>query len=141
MPLCFFGGSMKRTEQREQAFILLFEKQFFTEKTCNELIDAFNETSEQKASKYAQEVFCKTCENTEVIDGYISEFAKGWKINRLPKVNLAILRLAICEMLYVDEVPDNIAINEAVELAKKYSGKEDSSFINGILGSVSRKEK
>lgn len=132
---------MKRTEQREQAFILLFEKQFFPDRTCGELIDAYNETSEQPVSRYAQNVFCRTCENSEKIDSYISEFAKGWKINRLPKVNLAILRLAICEMLFVEEVPDNIAINEAVELAKKYSGKEDSSFINGILGSVSRKEK
>ena len=65
-------------------------------------------------------------------------YSKGWKTNRLPKVNLAILRLAIYEIKYVDDVPASVAINEAVELAKKYSGEGDYSFINGILGSVAK---
>ena len=131
---------MRRSEQREQAFILLFEKQFFPESSCDDLIELFNETSEQIASKYAKLLFEGVCKNCDKLDLLISEFARGWKINRIPKVNIAILRLAIYEMLYIDAVPEKIAINEAVELAKKYSSKEDASFINGILGSVSRKD-
>ena len=74
-------------------------------------------------------------------DRKINTYSKGWKTNRLPKVNLAILRLAIYEIKYVDDVPASVAINEAVELAKKYSGEGDYSFINGILGSVAKGEK
>ena len=64
----------------------------------------------------------------------------GWTIERVSKVDLALLKLAIYEMKYADSVPDNVAINEAVELAKKYSSKDDASFINGILGAISRGE-
>ncbi len=70
----------------------------------------------------------------------ISKYLKSWKLSRLPKVSLAILYVAIYEMKYADSVPDNVAINEAVELAKKYSSKDDASFINGILGAISRGE-
>ena len=74
------------------------------------------------------------------LDDVINKYSKGWKANRLPKVNLAILRLAIYEIKYLDDVPNSVAINEAVELAKKYSGEGDYSFINGILGSVAKGE-
>lgn len=91
--------------------------------------------------EYANHLFSNVTEKTEELDEYISEFSNGWKIKRIPKVNVAILRLAIYEMKYENEVPVSVAINEAVELAKKYSGKEDASFINGILGSVSRSDR
>ena len=91
--------------------------------------------------EYANHLFSNVTEKTEELDEYISKFSNGWKIKRIPKVNVAILRLAIYEMKYENEVPVSVAINEAVELAKKYSGKEDASFINGILGSVSRSDR
>ncbi len=74
----------------------------------------------------------------KTFDEIIEKYANGWKLSRIPKVNLSVLRLALCEIIYIDGVPENVAINEAVELAKKYSGKEDFSFVNGILGSYSR---
>ena len=72
----------------------------------------------------------------EDIDGNITRTAKGWKIGRMSKVDLSILRLAVYELLFDENIPDGVAINEAVELAKSYGGEESSSFINGILGVI-----
>lgn len=129
---------MNRIQQREQAFFLLFQNQFhIDDNSSDESIELFNENIEQ-VSDYAKELYNGVIEKQDEIDQIIASFSNGWKINRIPKVNIAILRLAIYEMKYVENVPDSVAINEAVELCKKYSGKEDSSFINGILGSYSR---
>ncbi|MBR1444623.1 MAG: transcription antitermination factor NusB [Firmicutes bacterium] len=78
-------------------------------------------------------------ENIEDIDRIIGENTKGWKVERLAKVDLAILRIAVYEMKYDDDIPNQVAINEAVEMAKKYGEKKSSSFINGILGAINRK--
>ena len=78
-------------------------------------------------------------EHSEEIDEHISSnLKKGWKISRISRVSYAIMRLAIYEMLYVDDVPTSVSINEAVELAKKYSMPDDSAFVNGVLGSVAK---
>ena len=76
--------------------------------------------------------------NQEEIDKKIEANLKGWKLSRIPKVSLSILRVAIYEMLYEEGTDVGVAINEAVELAKTYGGEKDSSFINGLLGSVAR---
>ncbi len=128
---------MNRSEMREQAFYLLYEKEFFEEKSCAEIEEVFIENFAE-LSDYGRLCFETAFDNRDKLDEIISKYLKGWRINRIPKVNLAILRLALCEMLYFDEVPESVAINEAVELAKKFSGDGDYSFINGILGSYSR---
>lgn len=130
---------MNRIKQREQAFVLLFQSQFKANDDDDESLALYNENVEQ-IGDYAIELFKGVKDNTEEIDSIISQYIKGWKISRISKVNLSILRIAIYEMKYVDTVPDSVAINEAVELCKTYSGKEDSSFINGVLGSYSRRE-
>ena len=127
---------MSRTEQREQAFCLVFQNLFNNEETL-----AIYEENVAKVGKYAKALFEGVDSKIEELDEVINTYSKGWKTNRLPKVNLAILRLAIYEIKYVDDVPSSVAINEAVELAKKYSGEGDYSFINGILGSVAKGEK
>lgn len=129
---------MNRIQQREQAFFLLFQNLFKLgiEEEDNS-IELYNENVEQ-VGDYAISIYHGVQEHQEEIDEVIVKFSKNWKINRIPKVNLSILRVAIYEMTFVDDVPDSVAINEAVELCKKYSTKEDSAFVNGILGAYSR---
>ena len=123
---------MSRTEQREQAFCLVFQNLFNNEETL-----AIYEENVAKVGKYAKALFDGVDSKTEELDEVINTYSKGWKTNRLPKVNLAILRLAIYEMKYLDNVPQSVSINEAVELAKKYT-IDESKFVNGILGTYSR---
>lgn len=131
-------NTINRFKQREQAFFLLFQHQFkLTIEEEDDAIQLYSENIEE-VGDYAKELYNGVIANQDEIDEIITSFSNGWKINRIPKVNIAILRLAIYEMKYVDSVPNSVAINEAVELCKKYSSKEDSSFVNGILGSYSR---
>ncbi len=129
---------MTRREAREQAFILLFEKSFNHEASIDDLIELAKELRMLEDDDFAQKLVHTACENIEVIDEHISTNSRGWKINRIPKVSLAIIRLALAEILYFDDVPDGVTVNEAVILAKKYSTPEDASFINGLLGTVVR---
>lgn len=127
---------MTRKEQREQAFCLIFQDLFNNE----EALDTYEENV-AKIGDYSKELFSGVISNKDNLDELINKYSKGWKSRRLPKVNLAILRLAVYEIMFVDEVPDGVAVNEAVELAKTYSGEGDYSFINGILGAVIKGEK
>lgn len=125
----------KRSEEREQAFCLLFQSLFNTD----ENFEIYEENIEY-VGDYARSIALGVEEKKENLDGLIEKYSKGWKVKRLPKVNLAILRLAAYEILFVDDVPESVAINEAVELAKKYSGESDYSFINGVLGALVKGE-
>lgn len=127
---------MNRTEQREQAFCLVFQDMFHNEETLE-----IYEENVAKVEEYSRLLFEGLSQKIEEIDDIINKYSKGWKASRLPKVNLAILRLAIYEIMWVEDVPESVAINEAVELAKKYSGEQDYSFVNGILGAVVKGEK
>ena len=125
----------KRSEEREQAFCLLFQSLFNTD----ENFEIYEENIEF-VGDYARSIALGVEEKKDNLDGLIEKYSKGWKVKRLPKVNLAILRLAAYEILFVDDVPESVAINEAVELAKKYSGESDYSFINGVLGALVKGE-
>ena len=127
---------MNRYKQREQAFILIFESHF-ADNSADEIKEGYEENIEELGD-YSEELFSGVCEKNDELEEIISQYSTGWKISRISKVNLSILKLAVYEIKYVDEVPDSVAINEAVELAKKYSSKEDSAFINGVLGAFSR---
>lgn len=129
---------MTRREAREQAFIVLFEKIFDEESTISEIVAAAKETELIKINSFAENTLIAVEENFAEIDGIIEANSQDWTIARLPKVTLAILRLAIAEIKYVEEVPNGVAVNEAVELAKKYGTNEDASFINGVLGAVAK---
>lgn len=125
----------KRSEEREQAFCLLFQSLFNTD----ENFEIYEENIES-VGNYARSVAEGVEEKKDNLDELIEKYSKGWRVKRLPKVNLAILRLAAYEILFVDDVPESVAINEAVELAKKYSGESDYSFINGVLGALVKGE-
>ena len=129
---------MTRREAREQAFILIFEKSFNTEAGIDEILSLAKELELIDNDEFLESLVNKTCEMQQEIDEHISNNARGWKINRIAKVPLAIIRLALAEILYFEDVPAGVSINEAVELAKKYATPEDASFINGLLGTVAR---
>lgn len=128
---------MKRNEMREQAFFLTFENLFETNDSLDELIALYSDNVEEVCD-YAKEVSSGISSKTEEFNEIINKYSKSWKVTRLPKVTVAILYVALYEMKYVDSVPVSVAINEAVDLAKKYAGASDASYINGILGSVAR---
>ena len=90
---------------------------------------------------YIESVLEGTNDKQEELDDLVAKYAVGWKPGRIAKVDLSILRLAIYEMLYREDIPESVSVNEAVELAHTYSTPEAASFINGILGSVSRAPK
>lgn len=129
---------MTRKMAREEAFILIFEKAF-NDCTTEEILEIAAEVRDLKPDDYIERVFNGVYANLSEIDGIISENAVGWKINRISKTALSVLRLGIFEIKYIEEIPNSVSINEAVELCKKYSTKEEASFVNGILASVVKK--
>ena len=128
---------MNRKAEREQAFILIFEKSFRNDTIDEILEDALNAENSEK-SEFSENCFKGVYDNLQEIDAIIEEHLTGWTISRISKVALSILRLAIYEIKYVDSIPVGASINEAVELCKKYATTEDSSYVNGVLGSVAR---
>ena len=131
-------NNISRYKMREQAFILCFEM-LFSDSDVDELADNAGDARDEFLSDYALACAKGVKENAEAIDARISENLKqGWKISRISKVSLAILRLAVYEMLFIDDVPVSVSINEAVELSKKYTVQDDTAFINGVLGSVAK---
>ncbi len=131
--------NITRRSAREQAFILLFEMSFSEDKFSLEQIkENAMDSRDVEFCEYAVKSAQYVNKNITEIDKIISShLKKGWKISRISKVSLAVLRLAIYEMKYEDEIPIGVSINEAVELSKKYS-IDESGFVNGVLGSVSR---
>lgn len=129
--------NLSRSEAREQAFMLLFSKSFDDE-PLEDTIEDNAEMFEGGVCGYAQAVVTAIECKKDEIDAEISKFLKkGWTISRISRLSLAILRLAIYEIKYIDNVPDSVAVNEAVELAKKYT-IDESKFVNGILGAYIR---
>lgn len=126
-----------RREERKQAFYLLFE-QIFQKDSMELIIEDAKDARDAEVGKYTKKLIAGVEENLEEIDGYIESNLKSWKKNRISKVALTIMRIAVYEMLYVDNVPVKVSINEAVELAKEYATPADGSFVNGVLGSVAK---
>jgi len=126
---------MTRKEAREQAFVLIFEKMFRND-SPEEILEYAKEIREIQIDDYSKEVFLGVCEKCNELDDKISAHLKNWKIERISKVALAILRLAVYEIKFIESVPESVSINEAVELSKKFSVAEDASFVNGVLGNI-----
>ena len=142
---------MKRSELRETIFKLLFIAQFndgeeMPEQVKNyleslgegreELEYGYGLSGEDEA--YIRAKYEQVTEKIPEIDELLNKTSKGWKTSRMSKVDLTILRLAVYEVLYDDDVPAGVAIDQAVEIAKCFSGQDSASFINGILGKIYR---
>ena len=131
-------NNISRYKKREQAFFLCFES-LFTDAEIDEIADNAGDARDEFLSDYAIDCAKGVLEHRDVIDAKISANLKsGWKISRISKVSLALLRVAVYEILYMDDIPVSVSINEAVELSKKYTGEDDTAFINGVLGAIAK---
>ena len=144
---------MTRSTAREIAMHLIYEMSYH-EETPEELLRAvfdegyypklaeeselYRDKPNAKQMRYIEDCVRGVCAKQEEIDGIIQQYAVGWKLSRISKVSLAVLRLAVYEILYVEDAPTGVVINEAVEIARRYEEEEKVSFINGILGSFAR---
>ena len=130
---------MKRRELREHIFGILFRVEFMNENEMEEQMELFFEDlAEARPADvdYIKNKYLAIREKMPMIDILIDEKSTGWKTSRMGKVELTILRLAVYEMLFDEDVPSVVAINEAIEIAKKFGGNDTPAFVNGILAKV-----
>ena len=130
---------MTRREIREQVFKMLFRVEFYNQEEMSEQIALCEDDAcswKEKDKTYIFEKVEKISEKLEEIDAKINEVSEGWKTGRMGKVDLTLIRLAVYEMLYEEDVPAKVAINEAVELAKQYGTDNSPSFVNGVLANL-----
>ncbi|MEG2769747.1 MAG: transcription antitermination factor NusB [Oscillospiraceae bacterium] len=129
---------MKRKEIRENVFIAAFELTFQAN-TLDEILQYSREYAKMyEVDEFGERIIRLSVLHAQEIDEKITTKLTGWNVERLPRVCLVILRLSVAEMMFGDDDMDSIVINEAVELAKKFSSDDDYQFVNGILGSISR---
>ena len=135
---------MNRKSLREQIFKLLFRTEFNDPAEMEQQAQFFFESGDMTVTEKDREYIIGKCrsilDNVDEIDRLLDEKLEGWTVSRLPKVELAVLRLGTYEILYDDSVPTGVAINEAVELGKKFGDEGTGAFINGVLAGVSGKE-
>ena len=135
---------MRRREQREHIFKLLFMSEFNSQKEMEEqlaLYFADIENLEEKDKEYISKKYMNIMNHTYELDAKLNGISMGWKTSRMNRVDLTVLRLAVYELEYEkEEVPVGVAINEAVELAKKFGGNESPAFVNGVLAKFIPKE-
>ncbi|NLW12572.1 MAG: transcription antitermination factor NusB [Clostridiaceae bacterium] len=132
---------MIRREIREKAFMFLFQLEFLKSDGTEQLAGFIEEYEiDQVSSEYFNTLVEGVTSHLSELDDSFIPFLKGWTKERLPRVDLTIIRLAAFEMLHVEDVPDNVAISEAVLLAKRFSTEESRSYINAVLGRLSREK-
>ncbi|HVI39803.1 MAG TPA: transcription antitermination factor NusB [Anaerovoracaceae bacterium] len=130
---------MRRTEARELFMQLLFQMEVqndYSQEIKEKFVQEHMKDSNQL--EYYNRLFDVTVDHLPSIDEKLEACSENWKISRMAKVDLAILRLSVAEILYLEDVPDSASINEAVDMAKKFGGDDSGKFINGILGKVVR---
>lgn len=143
-----------RRATRNHIFNIIFQIEFFGKSSLSKIIDSYYETLEYEEyieinedenfkpylinRNFIENETFGIIENLDFIDSKIKQFSVGWSLERLDKVDLTILRVSIYEMLFAPDIPNKVAINEAVEIAKKYSSLKSHKFINGILASVEK---
>ena len=130
---------MNRREARKHSFMLLFQYKFQPEDIDRILEDFFEENPTGNQKDYIDNVVRGVISKKEEIDNTLTENAKGWSVERLSSVSLAALRLAVYEMLYIDDIPAPVSVNEAAALVKEFEGEEAVSFVNGLLGALQKK--
>jgi N utilization substance protein B len=132
-----FAAASSNQEPSELIDSFFSQEHYETLQSENEL---YSEMPSKKELEYIRRLTLLTIENRSELDGFIERYAKGWKLDRISKTALAVMRCAICEILYMDDIPNAAAINEAVELDKGYDDPDTVAFVNGVLGGFMRGE-
>jgi N utilization substance protein B len=115
---------------------LLFETEFKEGESATEIFELSVENREIPEDDYIKRAYFGVCENKEQIDALIGKNSRGWKTHRLTRLSRTIMRLAVYEMLFEEKIPKSVAINEAIELTKKFDDPKAKGFVNGVLNSV-----
>ncbi len=129
-------AGMTRRQAREAVFELLFETEFTSERTPEETLALALEQREMAEDDYVRATYLGAMAHRAALDVLLGRFSKGWKTDRMSRVSRAVLRLGTYEMLYCDDIPSSVSLNEAVELAKKFDDPKARAFINGVLNSI-----
>ena len=134
---------MSRRNARKHIFNLVFQTEFNADTDVKEAIETYTEEYEdfQKGERdFVSREYRGILANVESIDSYIDKYAVCWSVERLAKTDLAILRIGVYEIMFDNEIPDAVAVNEAVELAKEFSGDKAPAFINAVLSKIVKKK-
>ena len=127
---------MQRKNARENTFILIFEQVCKKDETAEEIFEKATTVRGLEYDDYVKTVFFGANENAQIIEETIAKHSVGWKKDRISPVSMAVLRLAIYEMMFMSDIPGRVSINEAIELSKKYDDEKSYAFVNGVLNAV-----
>lgn len=125
---------LERRKARHQALHILYQREITEETLSRILADGSHSIEDGEPSEFCRQLLLGVEAHQARIDATIEDISENWSLSRMPLVDRNILRLAAFEILYLEEVPDSVSINEAVEMAKVYGGDDSSKFVNGILG-------
>jgi N utilization substance protein B len=127
---------MTRREAREAAVELIFEQEFKKDQCVEQTIENAAEIRQKKYSAFAKKLFCEAWNKKEEIDQKISNASEKWNIERISKTALAVSRIAVYEIIFEENIPTSVSINEALELLKYFGDFDSVSFVNGLLGKI-----
>ncbi len=139
---------MNRRQARQAALCMIFDYSFHSDEPLDELLELYIEnfkdnkdmsiSEELRTDDYFTKVYFGVISNIPKIDSVIERCSKKWNISRISRVAISIIRLSLYEIMFIDDIPTQVSINEAVELAKKFDSEESYTFINGVLGAAER---
>lgn len=129
---------MNRREERETAFYLIFERAFNTDISAEDFYNGELDERKIDDTDYIRKVFFETEEKKSELDAAVEKYFMNWKRNRISRVSEAILRLAAYEIIYCNDIPSRVSINEAIELSKKFDDEKTKTFVNGVLNALAK---
>ncbi|MCL4079137.1 transcription antitermination factor NusB [Coriobacteriia bacterium Es71-Z0120] len=130
---------LERTRARRQALQMLYQREITGDPIARILAERSYALEDGEPTEYCQQIVQGVEANQEMIDAEIEKTSEHWTLSRMPLVDRNILRIAVYEIIFEDDVPNSVAINEAVELGKVFGGEDSSKFINGVLGRIAEK--
>ena len=127
---------MTRKEAREQAFLVLFQCNFFADRAPEEILENNLRNGSIKENKFTNQLCSVVFKNMAEINSLIQKYSLNWEQDRITKVSLTALRIAIAEIKYIEGIPIKVSLNEAIELTTKFANQEDALFVNGVLSGM-----